>query len=195
MRWSRSGRANPERRGWRRRSPPTTRRSANIRASGFLSIGGRPRTTSTMRLRRSGNVRAERRGSRRRSRPIAPRSRSASASGFRSSGRRPKSISARPSRALGARENGTEHLEEAVDAYRAAAQEFTRERSPFQWALNVGGQGLAMMTIADRKNDAATAEQALAQINTAYDAMQSGRANTRISLRPSSARRARLSSV
>jgi hypothetical protein len=74
---------------------------------------------------------------------------------------------------LGAHESGTARLEEAVEAYRAALQEITRERSPFQWALNVGGQGLAMMAIADRKNDAATAEQALAKIIAAYEGLQS----------------------
>ena len=43
---------------------------------------------------------------------------------------------------LGELEGGTERLEEAVEAYRAALEEFTRERTPFFWAgiqNNLGG--------------------------------------------------------
>src|SRR5229473_2099498 len=36
--------------------------------------------------------------------------------------------------ALGERENGTARLEEAVAAYRAALQEYKRDRVPLQWA-------------------------------------------------------------
>ena len=35
---------------------------------------------------------------------------------------------------LGARESGTARLEEAVGAYRAALEEYTRERVPLDWA-------------------------------------------------------------
>ncbi len=35
---------------------------------------------------------------------------------------------------LGERESGTARLEEAVAAYRAALEEFTRERVPLDWA-------------------------------------------------------------
>jgi hypothetical protein len=35
---------------------------------------------------------------------------------------------------LGKRESGTARLKEAVDAYRAALEERTRERVPLQWA-------------------------------------------------------------
>ena len=36
---------------------------------------------------------------------------------------------------LGRRESGTAHLEEAINAYRGALQEATRERVPLQWAM------------------------------------------------------------
>jgi hypothetical protein len=36
---------------------------------------------------------------------------------------------------LGERESGTVRLEEAVAAYRAALEEWTRERVPLQWAM------------------------------------------------------------
>ena len=37
-------------------------------------------------------------------------------------------------RVLGERESGTERLEEAVTAYRAALEEYCRERVPLDWA-------------------------------------------------------------
>jgi hypothetical protein len=37
--------------------------------------------------------------------------------------------------ALGQRESGTARLEQAVDAYRAALQERTRERVPLAWVM------------------------------------------------------------
>ena len=45
-------------------------------------------------------------------------------------------------KALGERESGTARLEEAVAAYRATLQEWTRDRVPLQWAMtqmNLGG--------------------------------------------------------
>jgi len=75
---------------------------------------------------------------------------------------------------LGERESGTARLEEAVAAYRAALQEFTRERVPLQWAASLGSQGVALMVIADRTNDAAGAGTALGQIETAYETLRSG---------------------
>ena len=66
---------------------------------------------------------------------------------------------------LGVRERGTENLKEADAAYRKALEVFTRERSPMQSAVNVGGQGLVLMAIAERNADAATADEAVAKIN------------------------------
>jgi Tetratricopeptide repeat len=42
---------------------------------------------------------------------------------------------------LGAREGGTARLEEAVAAYRAALEEWTRDRVPLDWAASTGNQG------------------------------------------------------
>ena len=75
---------------------------------------------------------------------------------------------------LGERESGTARLEEAVAAYRAALEERTRERVPLDWAASFGNQGVAMMVIADRTNDAAIAEAAVRQIEMAYETTQSG---------------------
>jgi tetratricopeptide (TPR) repeat protein len=75
---------------------------------------------------------------------------------------------------IGEREAGTASLEEAVAAYREALEEYTRERIPLQWATCLGNQGVAIMLIADRTNDAAAAELAVAQIETAYDTLDDG---------------------
>ncbi len=75
---------------------------------------------------------------------------------------------------LGERESGTARLEEAVAAYRAALEE--RRASGFRsdWAASFGNQGVALMLIADRTNDAALAETAVQQIETAYETERSG---------------------
>jgi hypothetical protein len=75
---------------------------------------------------------------------------------------------------LGERESGTEKLEQAVAAYRAALEERTRERVPRDWAASIGGQTIAMMLIADRTKDGALAETALMQIASAYDTLSDG---------------------
>jgi hypothetical protein len=43
---------------------------------------------------------------------------------------------------LGEGEGGTERLEQAVAAYRAALEGWTRKRVPFKWAVSLGNQGL-----------------------------------------------------
>jgi hypothetical protein len=75
---------------------------------------------------------------------------------------------------LGERESGTARLDEAVKAYRAALEELTRERVPLQWAATFGNQGVAVMQIADRTNDAVMAENAAAQIESAYAMLRDG---------------------
>ena len=75
---------------------------------------------------------------------------------------------------LGQRESGTARLEQAVSAYRAALEERTRERVPLDWAMDLGNQGVAMKSIAERTNDAVLAKKAFEQINTAYETMRSG---------------------
>jgi hypothetical protein len=75
---------------------------------------------------------------------------------------------------LGERESGTASLEAAVQAFRAALEEWTRERVPLAWAATTGNQGVAMMVIADRTNDVALADAAVLQIEAAYETTQSG---------------------
>jgi hypothetical protein len=75
---------------------------------------------------------------------------------------------------LGARENGTARLEEAVAAYRDALKERTRERVPLDWAASFGNEGVSLMLLAERRGDAAIAETALSQINTAFETMRDG---------------------
>jgi tetratricopeptide (TPR) repeat protein len=77
-------------------------------------------------------------------------------------------------KSLGERESGTTTLEASVAAYRAALEEQTRDRVPLKWAESFGNQGVAMMVIADRTNDAVLAEVSVRQIETAYEASQSG---------------------
>ena len=49
-----------------------------------------------------------------------------------------------------------------------------RERVPLDWAASFGSQGVALMVVADRTNNAAIAETAGRQIQMAYEVMQSG---------------------
>jgi tetratricopeptide (TPR) repeat protein len=71
-------------------------------------------------------------------------------------------------------ESGTARLEEAVVAYRAALEEYTRESAPLDWAKAFGNQGVAMMRLAGCTKDATMAKTAVSQIKTAYETMRSG---------------------
>jgi tetratricopeptide (TPR) repeat protein len=75
---------------------------------------------------------------------------------------------------LGERERGTTRLKEAVAAFRNALKERTRERVPLDWAMSFGNQGVALMRLAERTKDAAIAETAYQQIETALETMRSG---------------------
>jgi tetratricopeptide (TPR) repeat protein len=77
-------------------------------------------------------------------------------------------------RILGEREAGTARLEEAVAAYHAALEEWTRERVPLQWAVSTGAEGVALTIIAERTADPAMAERAVEQITTAYNVVWEG---------------------
>src|SRR6516164_163864 len=65
---------------------------------------------------------------------------------------------------LGERENGTAHLEEAVEAYRAALQDWTRDRVPLQWAVAQNNLGSALARLGERQSGTARLEEAV----TAY---------------------------
>ena len=61
----------------------------------------------------------------------------------------------------GEREGGTERLEEAVEAYRAALEEFTRERAPFQWAGTQNNLGSALQQLGEWEGGTERLEEAV----------------------------------
>ena len=71
---------------------------------------------------------------------------------------------------IGTREVGTARLEEAVAAFRELLEERSRERAPLDWATTVGAQGVTLLLIAQRTDDAITANTATQQIEVAVDA-------------------------
>ena len=85
-----------------------------------------------------------------------------------------RTISATALSRLGERESGTARLEEAVAAFRAALEERTRERVPL-----IGRRPLAIRGSPDADRRTAPtrptiAENALQQIETAYETLRSG---------------------
>ncbi|HWX26658.1 MAG TPA: hypothetical protein VNZ53_04370, partial [Steroidobacteraceae bacterium] len=70
-------------------------------------------------------------------------------------------------KALGKRESGTERLLEAVEAYRDALKEWTRERVPLQWATMQRSLGFALCLL-DDGNETGTAR--LEEAVAAFDA-------------------------
>jgi hypothetical protein len=73
---------------------------------------------------------------------------------------------------LGERESGTARLEEAVAAYCAALEEYTRERVPLNWAATQSNLGNALATLAARQKSTLLLEEALASMRGAVDAYQ-----------------------
>ena len=66
---------------------------------------------------------------------------------------------------LGERESGTTRLEQAVEAYRAALEEGTRERVPLQWAMTQNNLGGALARLGERESGTARLEEAVAAFN------------------------------
>ena len=62
---------------------------------------------------------------------------------------------------LGDCESGTTRLEEAVEAFRAALQESTRERVPLDWAMTQNSLGNTLWRLGERENDPVRLEEAL----------------------------------
>jgi tetratricopeptide (TPR) repeat protein/pimeloyl-ACP methyl ester carboxylesterase len=62
---------------------------------------------------------------------------------------------------LGERERGSVHLIDAIDAYRAALREYTRESNPLKWALTEVNLGVTLMTLGQRESDTARLEDAV----------------------------------
>jgi ATP-dependent Clp protease adapter protein ClpS len=75
---------------------------------------------------------------------------------------------------LGTREGRTARLEEAVAAFDPVLTESVRERLPMQWALSAGGQGVALMELAERLGDVRSAQTAMAKLCMALAATRDG---------------------
>ena len=69
--------------------------------------------------------------------------------------------------ALGERESGTARLEEAVAAYRAVLEEYTRERVPLDWAMTQNNLGTVLSTLGERESGTARLEEAVAAYRAA----------------------------
>jgi tetratricopeptide (TPR) repeat protein len=80
--------------------------------------------------------------------------------------------------ALGVRESRIAPLEEAVTAYGNALQEFTRDRTPLDWATTHNNLGAALQTLGERESGTARLEEAAA----AYHAAVRERARDRVPL-------------
>ncbi|WP_157272412.1 tetratricopeptide repeat protein, partial [Azohydromonas aeria] len=79
---------------------------------------------------------------------------------------------------LGERESGTARLEEAVQAYRAALQEYTQERVPLAWAMTQHNLGAALTRLGERESGTARLEEAV----QAYRAALQERTQQRVPL-------------
>ncbi|MDM7938617.1 MAG: hypothetical protein QUV06_14350, partial [Cyanobium sp. CZS 48M] len=66
------------------------------------------------------------------------------------------------------RESGTERLEEAVTAHRAALEEYRRERVPLKWAMTQTNLGNALATLGGRNKDRSCLKQAKSAIEQAF---------------------------
>ncbi|MCW2282879.1 tetratricopeptide (TPR) repeat protein [Rhodoblastus acidophilus] len=73
--------------------------------------------------------------------------------------------------ALGERESGTARLEEAVAAFRAALEEWTRERVPLDWAATQTNLGTALSSLGGRESGTARLEKAVAAYRAALEAI------------------------
>ena len=72
---------------------------------------------------------------------------------------------------LGERESGTARLEEAVEAYRAALKEWTRERVPLDWAVTQNNLGTALSRLGERESGTARLEEAVDGLSRGAEGM------------------------
>ena len=68
---------------------------------------------------------------------------------------------------LQGRESGTGRLKEAVEAFRTALQEITRERDPLLWATAQNNLGTALTTLGQREGGTRQLEEAVAAYHAA----------------------------
>jgi len=71
-----------------------------------------------------------------------------------------------------ARESGTARLEEAVDAYRAALEEWTRERVPLAWAMTQNNLGIALQLLGERESGSARLQEAVGAFRAALEVLE-----------------------
>ena len=70
---------------------------------------------------------------------------------------------------LGELEGDTERLEEAVEAHRAALEEYTRERVPLAWALTQNNLGNALRILGEREGGTERLVEAAAAYRAALE--------------------------
>ena len=70
---------------------------------------------------------------------------------------------------LGERESGTARLDQAVQAYRAALEEYTRGRVPLDWAMTQNNLGNVLATLGGRESGTAWLKEAVAAYRAALE--------------------------
>ena len=74
-----------------------------------------------------------------------------------------------PCGVLGKRESGSERLEQAVEAYRAALEVHTRERAPIDWASTQNNIGVALQALGEREGGTERLERAVEAYSAALE--------------------------
>ena len=82
---------------------------------------------------------------------------------------------------LGQRESGTDRLEEAVAAYRAALEELTRDRVPLNWAMVQGNIASVHVALFDKTTDVTELNRAQTALNDALEIFSKAQASHYIS--------------
>lgn len=83
----------------------------------------------------------------------------------------------------------TARLEEAIVAYRAALEEFTRARVPLDWATTQSNFGLALEALGEREAVAARLEEAAEAYQAALGVFEAANATYYVSIASSNLQR------
>jgi tetratricopeptide (TPR) repeat protein len=78
--------------------------------------------------------------------------------------------------ALGERESGAEHLQEAIAAHRAALNDYTRQHMPLEWAMTQNNLGNALVSLGTRESGIASLNEAVAAFHAALQELTRERA-------------------
>jgi tetratricopeptide (TPR) repeat protein len=78
---------------------------------------------------------------------------------------------------LGERENGTEHLEEAIEAFHKALKECTREKNPLDWASIQNNLGIALLRLGERESGTARLKRAVTAYSGALEVFKKAKAS------------------